>query len=324
MSRLSSAADFRREIAEIDSMLAAREELGQRYGLTRETDIGRIALERRRAQLVQEMSSRGDARMPLHELDFIFKGAPVSHGTIETEFLAGVLHSLQRFVRAVVEAGVSVPGRATTDFLRQVRRRSSLRLAHTFEGSFGIHLETSEHELSLFANDESPVFRAVSAVVELLDGHADEQQMLDALGDVGESAKRPYADILRQLERNHADVTVNWATVDGIREAHLRPNTAAIRRQRLERVHVSTQTRSVLGRLDEAGKRRGYFEFIGDDGELIKGRVADDALPVLKLYFDEPCQALFTVTVVHDEITGIEKEKYRLDRLAPPGKPIFD
>lgn len=235
-----------------------------------------------------------------------------------------MLHNLQRFVRAVVEAGVSIPGRATADFLRQVRRRSSLRLAHTFEGSFGIHLETSEDELSLFANDESPVFRAVSSVVDLLDGRADEQEMLEALGDVGESAKRPYTEILRQLERNRADVTVHWATVDGMRETHLRPNTAAARRQRLERVHVSTRTRSVVGRLDEAGKRRGYFEFISDDGELIKGRVADDILPVLKLFFDEPCQALFTVTVVHDEITGLEKEKYRLDQLAPPGQPIFD
>lgn len=62
MSRLSSAADFRREIAEIDSMLAAREEFGRQHGLLPESDIGRFALERRRGELVQEMTMRGDAR----------------------------------------------------------------------------------------------------------------------------------------------------------------------------------------------------------------------------------------------------------------------
>ena len=50
-------APSRREIAEIDSMLAAREEFGRQHGLLPESDIGRIALERRRARLVQEMSA---------------------------------------------------------------------------------------------------------------------------------------------------------------------------------------------------------------------------------------------------------------------------
>ena len=278
MGRLMTAQDYRREIAEIEAMLETDRQISQAHGTDPAAEMSRRSLERRLAALRSELTERGDTRLPGHELDVVFEGTPVEGHTIDSEFLSIVLRDIQLIVRGVVEAQSRAITRGKESF-RQLRRRSALRLANTYPGSFGLHLETTDDQFDLLGEDISPVFRAISAVVNLVDEQPDDQELLSSLTELGEKPTKMYTGLLRHLDQFNASIRVSWPTIAGTRTGRLSPVVAAKRRQRLERVHLKTRIRYADGRLDEAGIRRGYFEFITDGDELIKGRVADEAVP---------------------------------------------
>jgi hypothetical protein len=314
MSRLLSAADYQREIAEAESMLQVEMQMSEQYGADAASELAIRSWQNRIASLKGELAALGDSQLPTQELILRYEGKPVRSHSIEVPFLATALRNFQTVITSTVG---SVRGRMARSgrFSELLRSGTTLRVVETFPGSFGLHLETSEEQIEL--DGMSYVAEAVRSLVELMEVE-DDETMLKALEPFDARAIVSYRRMLDHLKNNHADLSLQWYTTRGQREVKLSARRAERVSARLaQALHTKERLAWHKGTLDGAIKTKGFFQFITESDQVFSGSVAKAALEQLRDFYDRACEALITTIEITDAATGEVKTSHKLENLRP-------
>ena len=310
MSRLRSAADFAREIAELDALIAEHRTASPTSSFS--VQLSLQSLERRRADLVERMQSLGDGRMLGHELDIIFNGPPVRQHRLDAEFMGELLLKLQHLLQAMVASEDDTTGQKGP-FRTNVREVSRLHFAGAFPGSFGMRLEAFQEQPELegfFA-----LAPTLDALIGLLRAGDDPTEVLNRLADFGRRTTQHYREMVESLTDGGADMRVVWPTVSGPREASLPLPTSTRLLKTLEDVEERTWAHWYDGRLDIGNSRHGRFGFTTDDGKTFDGKVEPQIVDELGLYFNKHCRAWIATRELRHERTGVTRLSHRLQEL---------
>src|SRR5690606_22514106 len=147
MSRLQTLSDYEREIQELEKLIADQRATADQLGDDRLfADLAIQSLESRRRELIAELERLADDRLPGQELYVTLTGKPVVRGSIDLDFLALIAKDIQNLIRSAFAA---ITGRKTRGgrLRDEVVRRSTVRLAGVYEGSFGLRLEAIDEQL---------------------------------------------------------------------------------------------------------------------------------------------------------------------------------
>lgn len=315
MSRLMSAADYQREIAEAEGMLRSEREMVERYGRDAASELAMTTWQNRINELRRELEAVGDAGLPTQELSLRFEGRPVHGHSVEVPFIATALRNFQSIVTASVGSALGRMARSGR-FNESLRNQSTLRLVETFPGSFGLHLETSDEQLELSGSNF--IAEAVDSLMDLMTAEGDEA-VFEALEPFDARAVVNYRRFLEHLKANRADMEVSWHSVAGAQSVRLTAERAGSISRRLAQFKKTEERAEwIQGRLDGAIKTKGFFQFITHAGLILSGNVAKSVLDRLREYYDRECEAFVTTVVVTDAATGDVKTWHRLDDLRMP------
>jgi hypothetical protein len=319
MSRLLSAADYQRELAELDAIIASEEQISAEYGTEPASELLLDSLRSRREALATEMLTLGDEGMPQQELDVIVEGRPVHQHAVEVPFLSKLLEDLQNLVRSIA-ASASGSASRTGPLTESVRQRAGLRFAASFPGSFGMRIETGEQELDL--DDAGSQLHTFGALLDLLNGEQGED-LLGSLTPLNPRARSHYVTLLEHLSASGADVRIRWGTTKGPRTVALRARQARRIADRLTRIAIQESIHSYEGLLDGAMRTRGLFEFHANDGRVFAGEIAPNIPQDLREFFLGPCVALITTRQLRDTTTGDVRIHHRLEQLGRVEDGLF-
>jgi hypothetical protein len=314
MSRLQSAADYRRAIAEATAMLELEHQMAEEYGRDAASELAVLSWQNRIAALEQELAELGDDKLPTQELSLRYEGKPVKGHSIEVPFFATALRNFQTVVTAAVGSAVGRMARSGR-FHEALRAQATLRVTESFQGSFGVHLETSGEQLEF--DQTSFVAEAVRNVIDLLSVD-DAEDIVTALQPFDARAIVNYQRMLNHLKANRAEMALRWHSVEGDREVRISAKQAERISQRLSQFK-RTEERTVWhsGVLDGAIKTQGFFQFISNGGETFNGSVAKSTLDRLRDYYDRACEAFISTVRMTDSVTGETKTWHQLEDLRP-------
>lgn len=304
MSRLATPADYLREIAEIDAMLAGFGRAPS-FGL----QLAQKGLTHRRAELAAEMESLAVAGRFAQELDVVLDGAPVIHHTIEAKFLSEVLNALQGLVRDLL---ADLSGRlGKGGFVAQAfADRSVLRVANSFPSSFGLRMEAGVGEFHL--EDAGSFAETLATLLRLIDSpEEDGVSFVDEYEPLSGRTKRKYRDLLGYLGENDASMRVIWPTTKGVRQAVVNARQAAHRLEYLNRFEESSRIEHVRGKLDAATHSSATFTIVTDDRRRISGTVEDHLLEKMGMHWGKQVAATLSVREVIPQ-GGEARQFYRL------------
>lgn len=306
MSRLLTANDYRREISALEQLIREQRAAGP---VDFATEVSIRSLEQRHAELRRELEDLGDTGLPGHELEVVLIGAPVVHESVEVPFLAALLERLQKLITAIAGAASGSLAR-TGPIKKRIARRSRLRLAGTFSGSFGLRLEAVGEQLEL--EGMSVVAPAFDALLELLESGEDSDRLLQSLAPVGARATSEYRALLEHLRVGQAGVRVAWPGVLRTREASIRPGAAERIANRLNRVEQRQWAETKTGELHMGDRRDLKFGFTTDGGDVFRGTISPDLLEDVTEFFGKRCRAYIVITEAIDTLTKDVRRHYRL------------
>lgn len=310
MSRLATAADFTREIAEIDAHLAATEAVEAESLSARIMNRG---LRYRRAELVAEMEALATKGRLAHELDVVLDGDPVVHHTIEARFLSDILGDFQGLVRdllADIAGRLGKAGKVAKAFIE----RTQLRVATTYPGSFGLRFEAGVGEFHL--DDAGSFAETMAALLNLIDATPDQAAFISEFEPLSGRTKTKFMALLEHLADANASIRVSWPTPTGARESQLRASQARERLTILEKFEESSHIEHVDGVLDSAQHSRATFLIIPDDRNRrrISGTIEEHLVDEMGKYWGKRVRAMFSVRELVPEVGKVYKF-YRLSRI---------
>lgn len=311
MTRLLSAADFKREIDELRGLLVEEQRL-QREEPTFSGTLAISTLQSRLSSLEAELNSLSDVALTGHEISVILDGDAVSGHQVEVDVMGRVLLALQSLVTAIV-AGASKHAPRTGPYPEAIRRASTLRFAGSFAGSFGMRLEAIQDQPEL--DGFVPLAPTISTVMALVNTPGEGDDLHDLLLSTGERARQRFQVLVGTLTASDTSIRVLWPTVEGDKEAHLNVSRARQLQSRLKEVQVDEIGHYYVGELDSADKRKGKFGFTTEDGTLFDGVVEEHLLPELKTFFGRVCRAYIVTRTVTQTSTGGRKQQHRLQEL---------
>lgn len=312
MSRLQTAADYERELAELDAMIVQELADLERAPDDFSAQLSLRSLEQRRAELRNEMAAAAETGLPGEEFDLIFKGGPVHQNRLAAEFMGNVLVKLQKLVTSML-AGERSESALTGPIKNSIRKASELQFAGSFAGSFGMRLEAIPEQPDL--DGSTPLGPTLQAVVELLEAKDNPEMVLERVSRLNVRAAKDYTELIGELSSNEADMRVVWPRLTGETEVSLRSNEAKRLRDILKDVHTETSGRYYWGKLDISNRRHGRFGFQTDQGEIFDGTVEEQLIPDLRLYYDQHCKAWIETKVVRHLQTGLVRRSHRLQEL---------
>jgi hypothetical protein len=318
---MRSPESFRSELEQLDAAIAA---WGPFDALV-EYPAAQLAVEgllERRADLISGLADSEISAVT------VVLNAPqlVGRGDIDVSFLVDFLSPLQS---AVFSVGQALDSEVTTRGVipATIQDASAMRLVGTFPGSFGLALEGPRAtELSLLAMlddpDEAdrPTFeRAVENVFDVLEqvepseeGHTDED-VLGALATVGARAHGHLRRLASAIASRNANAQLQLTVPDHETRTVTFSRPAAERLERvLTTVEASEREVQMRGRLVGASLVRDNFELELEDGTVIRGKVADEVLPILREFFSESCTATLRVSTVRSTVDGTVAERHTL------------
>ncbi|MFG0252757.1 MAG: hypothetical protein ACF8NJ_07795 [Phycisphaerales bacterium JB038] len=301
--------DYDREIASVEAMIEAEIESREAFGPDRSSELLLKSLETRLANLRQARESLRDDVLPGHELDVVFSGAPVQDDRIQAAFLGKALQSLQSLVYALTSQ-VLGHRRPTGVWPENVLQRSTLQVAETFPGSFGVKLEALDQQLDI--EGELAIQPALEDLFAVIGSETTGRDFLAELGPIGPRARSHLRAFVEHVAKSEAEVRLRWPRTDGQWEAKLSPTRAHDLADLLQRIEEEDRLQTEVGRLEGAIIRTRYFELILDDERIISGRVSPDTQADIADFFGHRVEATLLVTKVTDRGTGTEKETYRL------------
>jgi hypothetical protein len=247
-------------------------------------------LKHRRAQLLQQYLLA--AEIPSQEsLDLGLAPAGRQAGA-ELGLLAGLLGAFQESVTAIAQ---SVRRRPTSRGLvpADIQALVRMRVAFALPGSLTLRL-VPERSLEELPVDEggSLLDQSVETLLAILAGvESDEQASMAAIAQAGPRAAGHLATLASVIQRNDADISFRWRSRGSVTRTGFSPTQATRLASLLREVEEEERDRVYSGRLVGGSLVRGTFELELDDGSIVSGRVGDDLLELVEVYFGQECTA---------------------------------
>lgn len=273
----------------------------------------RSSMERQIGQIESSLAPR---------LDAVLAGPAAEGQKIDVKFLVSALAPLQEAVTAIGQAldftatdRAPVPG--------AVRDVTSMKLAGTFAGSFGLRLEGPtveiEEQAELDLAGAGPVLstfeRSVGTLFDAIDAAEDDNYEENVRTVMSKMGRRGVVH-LRALAVQFSASTNRMTLVSTSGAQERRTVIARTVAQRITSVADDTEIEEVetrvRGRLVGASLARRTFELETEDETLIKGSVGPNVLGYLSRYFDTDCVAVMNVTSATSRIDGSASPSYLL------------
>jgi hypothetical protein len=252
-------------------------------------------------------------------LDFGITRA-ASQGTgAEIGLLAKVLAPFQDSLASIAQ---SIMGRPTArgQLPGTIQDSVALKVSVALPGSLHLRLVpvVPESQQALFEGDHSLLEISLDALCGLMRGGSSEEDLSHIVSAGPRAASHIHA-LSKTLAENHANLDLRWRSPRNSLDARLDSQRAAELRQMLEDVVDELRTRVFRGRIVGANLIRKTFDLqLGEseeDGTVISGRVADQAIGAVEQHFGVMCTA--TIEVRESSLkSGETKEHFTLLELA--------
>jgi len=274
-------------------------------------------LQQRRGRLLTEYLDAYMVTTP-DLLDFGLTRA-ASHGSgAEIGLLAKILAPFQDSLGSIAQSAV---GRPTVrgQLPGTIQDSVALQVAVALPGSLHLRLVPAvpESQKALFEGDHSLLEASLETLIGLVGAGNSRNDTLSYISSAGPRAASHIHALSKALAESHANLDLRWRSPRVAYEGRLDSQRAADLRQLLEDVTDEVRTRVFRGRMVGGNLIRKTFDLqVGeaDDGSVISGKVADDALGDVGTLFGEMCTA--TIEVRESSLTsGETKEHFTLLKL---------
>jgi hypothetical protein len=252
-------------------------------------------------------------------LDITLEGLSTGDDAIDVDLLARFLDTLQHTVTSVGQALVGEPTRRGA-IRGDIRKATSLSLAATFSGSFGLHLTTAEPELQpdQFEGSHEVLERSLASVLETLDvaveGNGD--AVREHAAALGPRAFARLQSLVHLLAAEGVTASFEWRSATRVLTSTVTSAQLSRAREALSTTTVAQNDVVVVGRLVGASLVRGRFELETSTGIILAGAIDPNLLERVADYFGEECQATLRMTTVHSLAERSENASYVLLNLA--------
>lgn len=278
---------LRAEISNIESLLAA---------LPPQDILGGMALRGRLSTLHEELNSISAECQTTAETLVFFGGDPVSgsHG-IDTEFAATALKNYQNIISSIYadtklnEDALSEAGQIP------FRKESALIITGMPRGSFGFKLEERADQCQLTDTALCTSIEKANKIFALLSTES-EEKIDEMLSEENARVINHIKSFIETLSSNNASARLVSRDTD-----------ISIQQSKIKYIHKITENiektfedKSLAGTFLGARKASRDFDFITDDGILIKGRMSKDIeerfiATMNTEYQDKHCTATITL-----------------------------
>lgn len=234
---------------------------------------------------------------------------------IESEFLAKTLLNVQSLIRYM-----SIKDNKAKMSDSQ-RNKTKMMVTTTFEGSFGIRLESTEQQLSLFdINSISDYSRdlgdTLNLMLELFDPQSDYKKIHEIFNEINPFARSKYKLLLTQLKEAKLDIGINFGSYkyntsknSYLSYTNIKSILNSLKKQNLK----DTYTDSFVGYLIGGNLDNNNFEFSVINDKAIKGKISKlFTRKSLNLSKDEPCKIEAEIEIKINDITQDEELIYTL------------
>jgi hypothetical protein len=274
-----------------------------------------VGLQQRRGRL---LTAYLDAHMVAAPdlLDFGITRA-ASQGTgAEIGLLSKVLSPFQESLASIAQSIISRP---TTrgQLPGTIQDSVALKVAVALPGSLHLRLVpvVPESQQALFEGDQSLLEASLEALCGLVQSGDAPETTLGFIASAGPRAAGHLHALSKALAENHANLDLRWRSPRAALDARLDSQRAAELRQLLEDVTDEVRTRVFRGRIVGANLIRKTFDLqLGEaeeEGTVISGKVAEEALWAVETHFGVACTA--TVEVRESALkSGETKEHFTL------------
>lgn len=276
------------------------------------------------------------------EMALVLDGPPVKGHEIRIDALSRVLSSLQEAVSSIAQA---VTGKATAraSLPEALRNATSLSVAGTFAGSFGVMLRgpvDEAVEAALQAGQdplvehvtETALDLAVAVVLDVIDlagdGTVDDGPIIEVVLPLGGRAFKHLKELSDVVVDRNLIATLTWRSLGReARQSTMDKGAARRLNDVLTANRVNETLNKIQGRLGTASEfRGGRIEILQPNGEVVSARVADELVPRLGEFYSHDVEADALVTTARSVATGIERSSYFVTGLStvddaspPPG-----
>lgn len=251
---------------------------------------------------------------------------PLGVERVDAGLLGAALSRLQETVTSVAHAVTGYPNARSTR--PAIAEKTRLTFAGAAFSSFGVVLEgTFEPTQQALIEDVGPAFGLLEeSVVRIFDvletgsvSSADEDELMDSVADLGRRAVKHLRDLSVVLGRQSEPIKFEWNGADvRHRRVTLSAGELTTLQQFLSGVDTLVEQLTVPGVLVGARTDRGKFFFRSDKGRTYAGAMTDELRPLVREFFDRPCQARLEVTIARSRVSGREGRSYFLLELLPP------
>lgn len=257
------------EIEHLTAQLAAVDAL---LGSAPETDyLGRVSLESRRDEIRAQLAELGQVEDRSARVLLSFGGEPVVGSTgIQAAFVSNAIGSFQEIITRLwgIEHNGDVAARGPI----RNEQRSQLHVTQVMHGSFGFVLEELDEQGEPFF--PSPLKQTADTVADLLGSFADvDEARFSAV--IEQINPRVFISLRKFFNTVYQDRAV-FRLVEGERDQRFDEQAVERAWQRAEYSNVDEQRVRYTGRLlglIPIGRR---FEFVPDEGEVIRGKVGTE------------------------------------------------
>lgn len=265
-------------------------------------------------RLKQELASLARHRQA-ELVTIVLRGQKFQEHSSNAGVLGALLIRLQKLYTSVgqsIRSGPTLRG----PFAKDLVEKTDLRLAATFESSFGMTLyANSDYDLI----GDSLAAETLQTTFQLLSSAHDEDRLMRLSGEVGRRAITHLRHVAIILRDSDAEVDVRWTDMAGIehewRSNRLRNDEIIASIQNTHQVR--SEQRIVEGRLVGASLLRNRFELLTADG-VIEGKYVGGISQEIRRCFGLICRASLDETVVSDLTSGEEKIYYALKSVELP------
>lgn len=303
------------ELRQLDSLLAGADAEGaEAYAGGRLMIAG--LRQRRSRVLTEHLEAYFEPAGEL--LDLGLTRAPTRGTGGEIGVLAGILAPLQESLASLAQG---IIGRTTArgQIPGTIQESVALRVAAALPGSLNLRLVPAvpESQTPLFEGDASSLLElSVERLIDIVSQTTSREALLGLVADAGPRAASHLHALTKVLVDNQMSIDLDWRSPRGSLHGELSTRVAGVLREVLEDVSDETRERVMTGRIVGGNLVRSTFDLqiAEPDGTVITGKVHDDALEDLELFFGEHCTA--TVEVRESSLrSGETKETYTLLRL---------
>jgi hypothetical protein len=248
-------------------------------------------------------------------LDVILDGRPTANNTINVEFLARFLTSLQNAATSVGQAMTGEPTRRGA-IPADIRQATALSVAATFAGSFGLHITATEvaPSVDILEDEQTVLERSVSSILETVNAAVagDNDVLQQKAASLGPRAFSGVRSLIQLLAGEEVTASIEWRSPSLQLTASLTPSQLSRAGESMAVTAVTQHDMVIVGRLVGASLVRGRFELETPNGVVLSGPVEPELVERMQNYFNQDCQATLRVTTVRSIPDGTESLSYTL------------